>query len=246
MRFFAVFFIIILLVVSGCSRSKVPPTRSAGHYFKQGERLFEKGLYEDAVASWEKVRDSYYSPELNILAELKIAEAYYQSEQYVEAAAAYELFMKNHPDNDKSELALYYLGLSYFKQVLPANRDQTAAHNTIVTFRNLLKLYPQTGYRDDVENYILFCRHRLAMHEVVVGRFYVRTEKPDAAIGRLEAVLSDYPEFRNHEQLHYLLGLAYLQKNDREKAVESFNRLYSDYPDSKYIPKAKKSLDEQF
>ncbi len=243
---YIILLIVISLLASACSSGKVPPTRSAAYYFKEGERLFEKGLYEDAVASWEKVRDSYYSPELNILAELKIAEAYYRSEQYVEAAAAYELFLKNHPDNEKSETVLYFLGLSYFKQVLPADRDQTAAHNAIVTFRNLLKLHPKTGYREEAENYIRFCRNRLALHELSVGRFYVRTEKPDAAIRRLEAILTKYPDFNNREELYYLLGQAYLQKSDKEKAVEAFNRLYDQYPSSKLIPKAQKALGDHF
>lgn len=241
-----VLLIILTFLLGACSSSKVPPTRSAGYYFKEGERLFEKGLYEDAVASWEKVRDSYYSPELNILAELKIAEAYFRSEQYAEAAAAYELFLKNHPDNEKSESVLYHLGLAYFKQVLPANRDQTAAHNAIVTFRNLLKLYPQTSYRDEVENYLRFCRNRLALHELNVARFYVRTEKPDAAIGRFETILSKYPDFKNREQLYFLMGQAYLQKDNKEKAVEAFNHLYSQYPESELIPKAQKALDKYF
>ena len=83
---FLVALVVTSLLLAACSMGKVPPTRSAGYYFKEGERLFEKELYEDAIASFEKVRDSYYSPELNILAELKIAEAYYRSEQYVEAA----------------------------------------------------------------------------------------------------------------------------------------------------------------
>ncbi len=242
--------ILVLVVITSlflvaCS-SKVPSTRSAGYYFKEGERLFEKGLYEDAVASFEKVRDSYYSPELNILAELKIAEAYFKSELYIEAAAAYELFLKNHPDNEKSEMVLYYLGMSYFKQVLPADRDQTAAHNSIVTFRNLLKLYPDTQNKQEVEKYIFFCRNRLARHEVLIGRFYVRTEKPQAAIGRLEAIFDNYPEFTDHEQALYLLGQAYLQLNEKEKAVESFNNLHTRYPNSEFVPKAQKTLSKYF
>lgn len=243
---FLVVLVVTSLVLSACSTGKVPPTRSAGYYFKEGERLFEKELYEDAIASFEKVRDSYYSPELNILAELKIAEAYYRSEQYVEAAAAYELFLKNHPDNEKSELVLYFLGMAYYKQVLPADRDQTAANNSIVTFRNLLKLYPETSYKSDVSSYIGYCRNQMAEHELAVGRFYVRTEKPLAAIGRLEAVLKDYPDFKNHEQLYFLLGQAYLQIDEKEKAVESFNQLYARYPDSDLIPKAQKSLSKYF
>ncbi|PLX76387.1 MAG: outer membrane protein assembly factor BamD [Desulfuromonas sp.] len=242
----SIIFLLTALLLSACGTQQLPPTRSAAYYFQEGERLFERELYEDAVASWERVRDSYYSPELNILAELKIAEAYYLAEMYVEAAATYESFLKNHPDSDHGQRVLYYLGMSYYKQVLPANRDQTATHNTIVTFRNLLKLYPETSQKVEVEDYIHFCRNRLAQHEVLVGRFYVRTDKADAAIMRLEAVLADYPDFTTREQLYYLLGEAYLQKEDKTKAVESFNNLYANYPDSKYIKKAKKSLSNYF
>ena len=245
LRFF-ISILIFAVLATACSSNKAMQTNTAGYYFKEGERLFEKGLYLDAIAAWEKVRDSYYSPELNILAEMKIAEAYYLDEKYVEAAASYETFLKNHPDNDKSETVLYYLGMSYYKQVLPAERDQTATHNTIVTFRNLLKLYPETGRAAEVNKYIEFCRHRLATHELGVSNFYVRTKKPDAAIGRLESILTDFPGFREHDQLYFLLGQAYIQKNDKQKAVEAFNKLYSKYPESKFVPKAKKSLKKYF
>ncbi|PLX98804.1 MAG: outer membrane protein assembly factor BamD [Desulfuromonas sp.] len=240
-----IIFIAVAFIV-GCSSDKNIRTNSPAYYFKEGERLFEKGLYPDAIAAWEKVRDSYYSPELNILAEMKIAEAYYQDEKYVEAAASYESFLKNHPNNQRAETVLYYLGMSYYKQVLPAGLDQTAANNSIITFRNLLKLYPDTPRADEVKGYIAFCRNRLAEHELTIGRFYVRTEEPDAAIGRLEAILTDFPEFEDRADLYYLLGQAYLQKDNKEKAVESFNHLYTQYPDSKLIPKAKKSLEKYF
>ena len=95
-------FILSLFLLPACSpQTVVPPAKNAGVYFQEGEEFYEKGLYQDAIASWEKVRDSYYSPELNTLAELKIAEAHFLGEEYIEAAVAYEAFLKNHPDHPR-------------------------------------------------------------------------------------------------------------------------------------------------
>ncbi|NIQ96135.1 MAG: outer membrane protein assembly factor BamD, partial [Desulfuromonadales bacterium] len=77
-------------VVSACAPTVVPPPKNPDYYFSEGERLYEKKLYEDAIASWEKIRDSYYSVDLVIKAELKIAEAHFRAGNYLEAAVAYE------------------------------------------------------------------------------------------------------------------------------------------------------------
>ncbi|HKJ29303.1 MAG TPA: outer membrane protein assembly factor BamD, partial [Desulfuromonadales bacterium] len=87
--------LLALFLIPACSSKVVPVEKNAAFYFQEGEEFYEKGLYKDAIASWEKVRDSYYSPELNTLAELKIAEAHFLGEEYIEAAVAYEAFLQN-------------------------------------------------------------------------------------------------------------------------------------------------------
>jgi len=46
-----------LLLLTACASQPVaPPVNQASVYFQEGEAFFEAGLYEDAIASWEKVR----------------------------------------------------------------------------------------------------------------------------------------------------------------------------------------------
>ena len=113
----------VVLVVGAC-QSAAPEKKDAQYYFLKGEESFEDHDYEEAIKDLEKVRDSFYSPELTALADLKIADSYYYDEKYVEAAAAYEDFLKQHPAHPQTARVIYQLGMSYFQQRLSPDRDQ--------------------------------------------------------------------------------------------------------------------------
>lgn len=231
-----------LLLATACTSGVVPPPKAASTYYQEGESFFEKGLYEDAIASWEKVRDSYYSPELNIRAEMKIAEAHFLAEEYLEAALAYEEFLKQHPGNENTNQILYQLGMSYFKQMLSKDRDQTVTRNALATFSSLLQRYPEDSRKDEVRELIALCRGRLAEHELYVGGFYLKYGQPEASIQRLLGLFSTYPEFGERDQAYFLLGQAYLKASRQKEAVDAFNTLYREFPNSKFITPAQKIL----
>lgn len=238
--------LLLPLLLLACAKTVVPPPKTAATYFQEGEAFYDKGLYEEAVKAWEKVRDSYYSPEMNVLAELKIAEAYYLGGQYVEAATAYEDFLKQHPNHERANEALYRLGMSYYQQILSADRDQTATRNALVTFQTYLQRYPDARNAEEAQVFAKRCEDRLAEHELLVGRFYLRTEHPEAAIGRLEGLFKDFPNYQDRDVAWYYLGQAYLDKGERKKAIQAFNTLYREFPGSEYILPAQKYLEEKF
>jgi outer membrane protein assembly factor BamD len=236
--------LLLSVSLSACSKPVVPETHDAGYYFAEGETFFDKGLYDDAVASWQKARESYYSPELNIIVELKIAEANFLSEKYLEAAAAYEDFLKQHPNNDRVPDALYLLGLSYFKQILPPDRDQTATNNAMVTFADLLKRFPRDPRSEEVKLLISRCRDVLAGHEVYVGRFYLRTGHYAAAISRIEGMFASYPKYFRSDEAWFYLGQAYLKTGEKTKAIKAFNTIFNDFPGSPYTSEAHEMLEK--
>ncbi len=236
-----------LALITACSAPQQNvPTRTAGDYLKEGEAYFERKLYDEAIEAWEKVRDSYYSPELNVLAELKIAEAYYLAERYVEAATAYEDFLKQHPEHPRTPDVLYQLGLSYYQQILSADRDQSATRNALATFEILREKFPQDRRTEEVGALIRRCRDQLAEHELYVGRFYFRTENYAAAVNRLERLFATYPNFFDRDEAYYYLGRAYLEIGQRDQAVATFNTLFREFPKSEYILKAQKIVARRF
>jgi outer membrane protein assembly factor BamD len=230
----------LFLALAACSATQTPPpNQTAEYYFRLGERNFEHSMYKEAIADWEKVRDTYYSPELTALAEIKIAEAHYKAEEYVEAAAAYEDFLKQHPNHEKTPQILYRLGMSYYKQILSPDRDQTATRNALATFESLLRKYPNISEKGEVQAYIMECRNILADHEFYVGNFYFRTDHDPAAVGRLKGLIAEYPDYPELDKAYFILIRAYLQEGKRDLAQDALNALSQKFPASQYLPKAR-------
>ena len=243
---YSVFALLALLLLSACDPTIVPPPRSADYYFKEGERFYDEQRYDDAVASWKKVRDSYYSPDLNKLAELKIAEALYLSEDFKEAESSYDTFLKEHPQDERLPDVLYYLGMSAYKQMLSKDRDQTATRNALTTFTRLVKEFPKDKRAEEVGFLIQRCRNRLAEHEVYVGQYYLRSGHPEAAVKRLEELLAKFPNYFFRDEAYFYLGSAYLELQQRKNAADTFNKLFNEFPGSEYILKAQKILEKSY
>ena len=243
---FAPILILVAMVAACAPQTIVPPAKQASVYFQDGEDFFERGLYQDAIASWEKVRDSYYSPELNALAELKIAEAHYLAEQYIEAAVAYEEYLKNHPDSPRVPEVLHKLGLSYINQMLDVDQDQTATLHALNAFRTLLARFPQYRLREEAQIYADRCINQLAGNELYVGQYYLNTGHYKAAINRFEGLFKRYPNYLDRDRAYYYLGQAYLKDGQREKAVENFNTLFREFPISEYIISAQKFVENNY
>ncbi len=240
-------FLLIPWFFSACSKAPVVPSeKQAGTYFQEGEAFFEEGRYKDAIASWEKVRDSYYSPELNILAELKIAEAHFLAEQYVEAAVAYEEFINNNPEHPQIPHALYQLGLSYYNQVLNHDQDQTATLQALNAFRTLQQRFPQDPRKEEVQAYIDRCLNLLAANELYIGQYYLKNDYYHAAVLRFEGILKRYPNYYQRDKVYFFLGQAYLKNGQRDEAMAIFNRLFKEFPGSEHAISAQKFIEENY
>jgi outer membrane protein assembly factor BamD len=188
------------------------------------------------MAEWKMVKESYYSPELTTLAELKIADAQFDDEKYIEAAASYESFRKLHPNHEKSAYALYRLGLCNFKQITGIDTDQTPVKNAATYFESVLKQYPTSEYAVEAQTKLEICQTKMVQYENYVGRFYLRTEKYPAAIKRLEETLTKLPKTPAQDETLLYLGEAYTFAGDKAKGQEAFDRLAREFPASPLLP----------
>jgi outer membrane protein assembly factor BamD len=228
------------LLLQGCATTKLngPPDVM----FKEGELSFQKGNYEDAIAQWKKVKESYQLPDLTTRAELNIADAYFLNKDFIEAAAAYEDFRKLHPKNERAGYALYQQAMSYFSQIHGIDTDQTPVKNALATFQSYMTLYPTGENLKAVVEKIGECHDKQLQYEIYVGKFYYKTEKYPAAIGRFEGALKDFPASARHDEVLCYLSLTYLQVGQRPKALETFERLKKEFPASKFVDEASKAI----
>ncbi|GAB7025959.1 outer membrane protein assembly factor BamD [Geotalea toluenoxydans] len=239
------FLVGLVLFITGCAGTS-ETVKTADTYFKEGEDFYASRRYEDAIAEWKKVKESFSSPELTTMAELKIADAYFENRSYIEAAAAYDDFRKLHPNHDQAAYAYYRLALCYYNQITGIDTDQTPVKNAVKFLDSFIKLYPKTEYVPEAKAKLDECIGKQVEYEVYVGHFYLRSGKYQAAIKRLEETLAKYPKVENSDQVLFYIGKAYFLSGDKTKGKEAFNRLAKQYVSSRYLEEARQVMEKYY
>ena len=194
-----------LLIVTGCAWFESKEEKSAQELVQDGVDYYEAGKYKKAVESFEKLRDWYPFSRYAILAELKIADAYFNLESYADAIFAYEDFEQLHPRNEAIPYVIFRIGRSYFNQIDTIDRDQSNAAEALETYQRLVQQYPEDAYAGMARSDMVACYQSLSGHELYVGLFYYKNKKYKAAKARFRAVVEKYPDVGNHyEALTYL------------------------------------------
>jgi outer membrane protein assembly factor BamD len=212
-----------LLVVTGCTTLKDQydkffggeETGTAQELAWDGMDAYEDGDYSKAIEKFQNLKDYYPFSKYAILAELKIADAHYQRDEYEDAIFAYEDFEQLHPRNEAIPYVIYQIGRCYYDQIDTPDRDQTPAQKALETFQRLIKQFPRDQYATRAAGHIKTAQKSLAGHAFVVGLFYYKTKHYKAALHRFMSIVSDYPDVGYHRN-----ALAYIAKCEASIAKE--------------------------
>ncbi len=84
-----------------------------------------------------------------------------------------------------------------------------------------------------------------AKHNLDVARYYLTKRKAyEGARSRLQEIIDTYPEFSRADEVHFLMGEAYLKLDKKSDAAEQFTKMLEKYPASEFAKKAQARLDE--
>lgn len=196
---------ISMLVCSGCAWFKTKEEKPSQELAGDGMNEFKNGKYRNAIESFEKLRDWYPFSKYAILAELKIADAYYHLKEYEDAIFAYEEFENLHPRNEAIPYVIFQIGFCYFEQIDTIDRDQKSARKGLDAFNRLIKQFPEDVYANTAREHVKQCLKSLSGHEFYVGLFYYKSRHYKAALNRFKAVISNYPDVGvHHKALQYI------------------------------------------
>lgn len=226
MRKFFLFFLVVSLI--SCATKQPVPTPEA--IYKEAVEALKNKDYQTSIESYKKIKELFPEHPLSQLAQLEIAEGYFNSEQYEEAIMAYDEFVKLYPGNINVPYARFKEALSYFNQISQADRDQNITKKAVDKFQKVIKDFPDTPYAVKAYNYLKFSRKRLAEHEMFVANFYLKSGKYKAAEKRYLYILKFFYDVEIQESA--LIGLYNLYKETGEatKAEEIKNTLEFFFP----------------
>lgn len=236
--------ILLIIVFTSCASNKQHIDMSEDVLLKDGRSQIEDEDYEKAEASFKKLLEDYPDSKLRVKAQMGLADSLYNQEKYDEAAFQYQTFIEIYPADKNIDKAHFYKGMSYFNQKKSIDRDQSYIHNAMEEFQYIILNYPESEYYGEAQKNIIICREDLAGNLLHIGKFYYRTGAFHSAIGRFQEFLDIYPDQKFADKALFYLGKSYMRRESVKKAVDIFKNLIVKFPQSEYVKKCKKIIND--
>jgi outer membrane protein assembly factor BamD len=244
MRRSVAFPLALCAVLAAACAGAPPPEKfedlpSAEDLYKQGQKqladeqhgfhFFLKTDHGKAIETFQNIIDNYPYSEQAVLAQLAIADAYYESEKYDEAISYYKDFIELHPEHKQVPYAMYQQGMSYYKQSRDAQRDQTATREALANFDRLLARYPHSEQAAQAEEKWKELRTRLGQSMMNVANYYYGLDEYPSAAERYRELLNEFPGLGLDAEALYKLGLCYTKMNREDEARKIFQVILENY-----------------
>jgi len=244
--------LVLATLLGGCATSSIDLEKLSS---PSDQVVWDAGQQAVADKDWDAARqyfrrivDAFPQSQHQADSRIALADSYLAQAgpgNSILAVAAYREFLTLYPSAPQAAYAQYQAAESYFKQKNSPDRDQTPTLQALEEFQRLLDVYPDSEYVEPARERIQECRQTLGRSEFIVGYFYQKTRKAwRAAIGRYERVLREYPDYENLDEVLFRLGEAFNASARFLEARPVFVRLEEEFPESKWLPKAREFVAE--
>ena len=214
--------------------------------YRDGVNAIRKGSYDQGRILLNTMINTYSDSPMIRIAKLSIADSYYLqggSKSLAQAEVEYRDWIQFFPDDALADDTMMKIAEIHLKQVQAADRDPTHAKLADRQLKELMRRYPNTDKKEDIERLMNEVQEILAMHELKVARFYYELrESAPAAQGRTEEILNKYPNFSRFDEALWLHSRALSDQEDTETASRDLARIVTSYPHSEYVERAKETL----
>jgi len=248
--------VLVLLAFAACGRGPrhMRPRVDPEFLNQTKEQLFEKAETLYAARKWARARtyyshvyENYPNDPLGRRSLLRVADTFYNQGDpvnLVEAQYKYRDFINRFPGSENADYAMLQIAMVSYKQMEKPDRDQQKTREALEKFNDMVRAYPNSPLKDEAEARRQEVLDRLARHEHIIARFYMKRGSWIAATQRLNYLIDSYPNFAARDAVFFDLGqtLARLGRNGEARLY--FERVITEFPQSTYAEQARRRLTE--
>ena len=272
MNFFYKSFLILLLLTS-CTKdsSKISSIKEINqelemiNAYKLGFENINKADYFYAAKNFLEAELLFPQSDWAPKAALMASYAYYLQDNYAQARANLERYIKTYPSDKRMVYGHFLLAMCYYETIEDEKKDLEPLLIAKKKFNFIINNYPDTDFAIDARFKVDLISDILASKEMYIGRHYLKKEKWIPAINRFKNILKDYEttiyaEEAMHRlvEVYYhiglvdeakryaiLLGYNYQSSEWYKKSYKIFNKSYKSRT-TKIIKKEKKYTIKKF
>lgn len=178
--------------------------QSAKKLYQDARIALNKKDYTGAIKRLEAMETMYPFHDNAEKAELDLIYAYYEKEDYPSAGATAERYIHLYPRAKHVDYAYYIKAMSNFHQLrgpiatlLPMDqsyRDPGSQSQAYSDFATLAQLFPNSIYKADAEQHMIYLRNMFAKSELNVSKYYYERRRYVASAERASYLIRTYPQ----------------------------------------------------
>ena len=179
----------------GCSEKELDPNDPVKS-FAIVKEPYDDENYEHAITRLGEFKSRFPYSRYAVEAELLIANAQFELEQFPEAAVSYEQFVKLHPKHPQVEFAMFRVGECYWEDSRDnVDQEQEYTLKAVDTWRDLVVKIPQSPYAERARKLIQEGQRRIAESVAFIVKFYCKQEIYHACAYRALQLADEYKVF---------------------------------------------------
>ena len=243
-------FLLSIAMASGCASGPTrPPTGTPEpdkFLFERGNEALEKRRWLVAREYFRELIDTYPQTPHRADAKLGIGDTYLgegSAESYVLALNEFREFLAFYPTHRRAGYAQLQLGMTHFRQMHSADRDQTETREAIKELTIFVQRYPDDPMIEEGKTKLREAQDRLSQYEYNVGYHYYRSRWCPGAVDRFKALLKSDPQFTRRDSVYFYLGECYAKANQPAEALPYFDRIIKEFEQSEHLAEAQKRVE---
>ena len=160
-----------------------------------------------------------------------LGRAYAGDGDYPAAERELNIVIREYPESEWADDALYELAAALWDQSKPSQLDQSTTHQTIDKLREFLNRFPESNRYDEAQALLLAARSRLAQKEYENGRLYLKLGDILAPQTYFQSVLTEYGDTDWAAWAQLGMGEVECKDGNAEAAAAAYRAVVSGWPD---------------
>ena len=140
--------------------------------FEDAQIHFEKGVYTIALQAYQKLITSYPLGAYQEYAKIKIADCYFNLNQFQRSAQQYASFRKDHPASNSYTYATYRNAKSLELSQKGVGRDYSPLTRSLEIYEQIYKKSPSSPFGKNAKKDIENIQRRLTEAKIEIASFY--------------------------------------------------------------------------